>query len=142
LILVALIVLTLVSDLTPHLRVCDELVARVGAVPAVRTCRPLELSDLPIVLGLIMIIGLVAPDFKRVSIAGVVELEREVHEQGQRVEGLASKIEQLAVATSSARANVNIFDQRLPPEVRIAVSDETLEEKARRLEDLDESSEE
>jgi hypothetical protein len=89
-----------------------------------------------------MIVGLIVPDFKRVSIAGVVELEREVREQGEHIEGLASKIEQLTVtvAASSAQASVNIYERALPPDVRITVSDATLEEKTRRLEDLDESS--
>ena len=140
-ILVTLIVLTLLSALTPHLRVCDEVVARVGTLPTIRTCRPLELTDLPVVLGLILIIGLVAPDFKRVSIAGVVELEREVREQGHRVENLAGKIEQLTISASSARASINYYERPLPPDVDIVVSDETLAEKTRRLEDLDESSE-
>jgi hypothetical protein len=140
-ILAILIILTLVSSLTPHLRVCDEIVAQVGAAPTVRTCRPLELTDLPVVLGLILIIGLVAPDFKRVSIAGVVELEREVREVGGQVENLAGKIEQLSISASSARASINYYERGLPPDVDIAVSDATLEEKTRRLEDLDESSE-
>jgi hypothetical protein len=140
-ILVILIVLSLVSASTPHLRVCDEVVAQVGTLPTIRTCRPLEFTDLPVVLGLILIIGLVAPDFKRVSIAGVVELEREVREQGHRVENLAGKIEQLTISASSARASINYYERPLPPDVDIVVSDETLAEKTRRLEDLDESSE-
>lgn len=140
LLLAALIVATTVSHLTPHWRVCDDVVVRVGTLPTVRSCRPLAITDTPVVLGLIFIIGLIAPDFRRISVAGVLELEREVHDQERRLEALAAKIDVLTINATSARASVT-FAQPLPPGVLISVSDETLAEKARRLEDLDKSSE-
>jgi hypothetical protein len=92
-----------------------------------------------VILGLILVAGLIARDFRRVSVAGILELEREVQEQERRIDGLVAKVEMLTINASSAHATV-LFTPSLPEGVVIPVDEETLAEKARKLEDLDKSS--
>jgi hypothetical protein len=134
-----LIAAAAVSALSPHLRVCDDIVVSVGSQPTALTCRPLEATDTVVILGLILIVGLVTPDFRRVSVAGILELEREVQEQESRIDGLAAKVEMLTVNASSSHATI-LFSPPLPEGVVISVDEEKLAQKARRLDDLDKSS--
>jgi hypothetical protein len=68
---VVLIAITLVSLWTTHLRVCVT-------GEAATTCRPLELTDPPIVLTVLLVLGLAFPDIKTLKLPGGFELERDV----------------------------------------------------------------
>jgi hypothetical protein len=132
LLLVALAVALAYSALTPHLRVCDDIVARVGSKATAASCEPLGITAAPVVVVLILALGLILPDVRKVSIAGVVELEREVREQEQRVERLASKIETVAAAKSSAQVNVR-FEQTLPTGASVTVDEGMFAQKEQLL---------
>ena len=57
--LVLLLAVTTISALTPHLRVCD-----VGGTG----CRPLAISDAPVLLGLVLALGVILPDVQRLRV--------------------------------------------------------------------------
>jgi hypothetical protein len=46
----AALVLTLISSFTSYLQTCEEQIARVGTMPAVRTCGPMSITDAPILI--------------------------------------------------------------------------------------------
>ena len=74
------------------LRQCQDVVATVGEAPVVETCRPLSVTDGPVLLLLTVFLVLLLPDVKSIKIAGVLELEREVKETRTEVEVLGSRV--------------------------------------------------
>ena len=120
--LVALAVVTAYSHLTLHLRVCDDIVARVGTQPTVRSCRPLEVTDAPVILILILALGLILPDVQKITIAGVLELERKVDQQEQRVEHLASRIDMIVSTRSAANVSIGSFSKPCRPTSVLALT--------------------
>lgn len=125
-------VVVAISALTPHLRVCDDIVARVGSKPTFTSCQPLEITAAPVILILILALGFILPDVRRISIAGVVELEREVREQQQRVEQLASRIDLIVSSKSSSNVSFS-FEQTLPSGVSVNVDEGQLAQKEQLL---------
>ena len=121
-----------ISALTSQLRVCDDIVARVGSQPAVRSCRPLEITDAPVILILLLALGFVLPDVRKISIAGVVELEREVHEQERRIEQLGSRIDMLVSSVASSRASI-YFEQTLPSGTSVTLNEGVFAQKEQLL---------
>ena len=56
-IVVGLVVVTTISALSPHLRVCVD-----------AGCRPLTVTDAPVLLGLVLALGVITPDVRRLRI--------------------------------------------------------------------------
>jgi hypothetical protein len=50
----------------------------------VSACRPMQITDGPIVMGLLVVVLLILPDFSKISIAGFLDLERKLEEQEDR----------------------------------------------------------
>lgn len=98
------LVLTLLSSLTSRLQTCVDQVARVGTVPAVRTCDPLSITDAPILVLLIGALVLLVPDLMKCmtafEIPGVIRIERKVEEQGRRQEDILRLIQRIDVSQS------------------------------------------
>jgi len=131
--LVALIVILTYSYMTPHLRSCDDVVVRVGQTPTVQSCHPMSITDAPVILVLVLALGIIAPDVKRVSIGGVIELERNIREQERRTERLEGKLEIIAAATASAATTI-YMSPTWPANAAVpAVNEEQLAEKARQI---------
>jgi hypothetical protein len=131
--ILALAVVTAYSHLTSHLRVCEDIVARVGTKATVLSCRPLDVTDAPVIFVLILALLCILPDMQRIGIAGVVDLERRVDQQQQRVEHLASRIEMIVSTRSSANVNIGSFQQTLPADVSVTVDEGKLAEKEQLL---------
>jgi len=78
-----------VSFLTPYLHTCDDQVARVGRLALVQSCRPLSVTDPP-VLAMLIAAGLLLfslfPDLSALEIFGVFRLERQLKEQAEEQE--------------------------------------------------------
>jgi hypothetical protein len=133
------------SNLTGHLRVCDDLVARVGSQPVVRSCRPLSTTDAPVIALFVFIGALFFPDLTSIKIAGVVELAREVKQQETRTESLERKFDILSVnmnaAASSAETHVhNYYDRTLGPGEQVHFDEQELRQKENRLKAAEEST--
>lgn len=92
------------------------------------------MTDAPVILVLILAVACILPDMQRVRIAGVVELERRMDQQQQRVEHLASRIDTIVSSRSSANVSIGNFQQTLPADVSVTVDHEELAQKERRLE--------
>jgi len=120
------------SALISHLRVCDDIVVRVGVKPTVQSCEPLEVTSTPVVLILLLALGFILPDMRRVSIAGVVELEREVHEQERRVDQLGNRIDMIVSSKASSSLSFS-FEQTLPSGVSVTVDEGRFAQKERLL---------
>lgn len=96
-----------VSALTPHLRVCEQVVAQVGDEAVAQTCRPIGLADPTLILAAGAAVLLLLPDLRRVNIAGLFELERRVEEQQDQTEELRDQVSELrVVATQTASQQV------------------------------------
>lgn len=76
-----------ISFLTPYLHTCDDQVARVGSAALVQSCRPLSVTDAPI-LAMLVAAGLllfsVIPDLSALEVFGVFRLERQLKEQAEK----------------------------------------------------------
>lgn len=84
---------------TRHLHICDDQVARVGNTALVRSCRPLSVTDAPM-LAILVIAGvlLLPTDLSVLEIPGVLRLERQLKEQAKRQDDMAAMIHRLEVS--------------------------------------------
>ena len=90
-IVVGLVVVTAISALGPHLRVCVDGVG----------CRPLTITDAPVLLGLVLALGVISPDVRRLRVGpeGVdltrdtVDPEDDLPEEQERLEVKAERFE-------------------------------------------------
>lgn len=98
--------IALLSATNHGFQVCEDLVARVGTKPAVRSCRPLGATDAPFLVGLLLVVLLLMPDFTRISIVGFVELERKVTVQEEKTRTLETQVIALQTVQASASARV------------------------------------
>lgn len=62
--------------------VCGDELANTGDQGAVRVCRPVAISDAPVVGGILLILLLLLPDLSEIGIPGFLSLKRQVREQG------------------------------------------------------------
>lgn len=95
-----------VSFETRYLHTCEDVVARVGTVPLVPSCRPLSLTDTPMVAMLILAGILLFPELSALEIPGVVRLERQLKEQARRQEDIVAAIHRLEI---SQHQQVNVL---------------------------------
>ena len=86
------------SFLTSHLQTCDDQVARVGNAALVKSCRPMAVTDAP-VLTLLIVAGLLLwPELAALEIFGVFRLERRLEEQAKRQEDIVAMVHRLEVS--------------------------------------------
>ena len=104
--LVALVATMWVSSQTHYLRTCDDLVARVGTAPLVSSCRPLSVTDAPMIVILIVVGILLFPELSALEIPGVIRLEKELEEQARRQDDIVAAIHRLEV---SQHQQVNVL---------------------------------
>src|SRR4051794_6289793 len=79
------------STYSRSLQSCNEQVAsQTGQV--VRVCHPVSASDAPVVIGLVLILVLLLPDFSEVAIPGLVSVKRRVAEQERRQDRLEERV--------------------------------------------------
>lgn len=95
-----------VSFGTSHLRACGDLVARVGSAPLVPSCRPLSVTDAPMLAVLIVAAVLLLPELSALEIPGVIRLERQLKEQARRQDDIVAAIHRLEV---SQNQQVNVL---------------------------------
>lgn len=128
-------VLATVSALTPHLRVCEEVVAQVGDEAVAQTCRPLGLTEPVVVLAAALAVLVLLPDVRRVNIAGLFELERRLEEQEQETEELRGQVMQLRLDVRQSQTQ-HVTLSYLPPGATVALpSDAELDRKAEEIRD-------
>lgn len=104
LLLVGLAVATALSGSTRYLRLCSP------NAEGVYLCRPMGLTDAPVVAIFALVGLLLLPDLSRVKIGGVLELERLVAETNRNVQAADVKIERVlervsAFASADSRSN-------------------------------------
>ena len=80
------------------MRTCDEDVARVGSTALVKACRPLTITDGPILAVLIIVGILLLPDLSALEIPGVLRVERKLEEQVRRQDEIITMIHRLEVS--------------------------------------------
>lgn len=97
-----------VSFQTPYLHICDDQVARVGGAALVRSCRPLSITDAPMLALLVGAGVLLLPDVSALEIPGVLRLEKQLKETARRQEDLVAMVQRLEV--SQRQQVVNVFD--------------------------------
>lgn len=111
-----------VSFLTPYLHVCDDQVAEVGSAALVQSCRPLSVTDPPILAMLIaagVLLFSLLPDLSALEIFGVFRLERQIKEQAKEQskqhEDTIDAIRRLEVSVSqrvSQQLHVNLVAEQ------------------------------
>lgn len=102
-ILVALLLLGFVAAIwvsfqTSYLHTCEDFVARVGKMPLATSCRPLSVTDGPMIALLIVIGILLLPEVSALEIPGVIRLERELKEQGEKQREIMAAINRLEIS--------------------------------------------
>lgn len=106
------------SFLTSHLQTCDDQVAEVGRAALVKSCRPMTVTDAPI-LALLIVAGLLLwPELAALEIFGVFRLERRIEAQAKRQEDIVTMIHRLEVSISQQQSqeqrtqvNLNLVSQ-------------------------------
>lgn len=96
----AALALTLISSFTSHLQVCAEQIARVGTVPAVRTCDSMSIDTAPILIMVIAAGICLLPEWSVFEIPGILRVEKKVEEQGRRQEEVVRLLQQINVSQS------------------------------------------
>lgn len=129
-----------VSNLQGKWRVCEETSTTTeGKISTTKKCRPIVVTDAPIVLLTILMTALVAPDLAKIKIAGLLEVERKIDEQKATVAEISHKIDILSVK-AEASASSGVFmgphfwvspDRTWPPGRPINMDKNKLAEKAR-----------
>lgn len=82
--LAACLGLTLTSSLTPYLQTCTDQIARVGKVPIVRSCDPMSITSVPVLIPLIAALILLLPDISSFELLGILRIAGKLDEQGRR----------------------------------------------------------
>jgi hypothetical protein len=140
LLLIGLLFIVARSSLASEPQVCEEQLAQVGTQPITRSCRPVQLTDPPFLLGLLLILALVLPDFSKVEIGGLLSLERRLQMQEERQTGLEKQLQDLnlrILQQVSQRTTVNVGRDIIEPDEDLRPLTRGLDEKAREF--LDES---
>lgn len=120
------------STMRTDWRVCrEEAVRNASDVQVVEVCRPVLATDAPIVVSLVLAVVLLAPDFQRVAIPGVFELESKVEAQARRQDVLEQRVGLLVQQATTVRQDVNLAV--LPPSADLATVAESVEERAERF---------
>jgi hypothetical protein len=130
LLLVGLLAIAASSSLAERPRVCEEQLAQVGTQPIARSCRPVQATDPPFILGVLVILALVLPDFSKIEILGFLSLQRRLQEQEERQTGLETQLQNLnlrILQQVSQRTNVYNF---VGPHEDLSRFEERLDEKA------------
>jgi hypothetical protein len=109
--LVGWLVVVWVSFQTPYLHTCDDEVARVGNKALVQFCRPLSITDPPLLALLVVAGALLLPDLSALEIPGVFRLERQLKEQARRQDEIVAMIHRLEV--TQHQQVYNVFDAAL-----------------------------
>lgn len=114
---------------------CEDVVARVGSTPVAQSCRPLSITDAPILLAVLLFVLLILPDFSKISIAGFLDLERKVEAQVERTGELEKSFNQLQVSVQLAslrqHTTVNVGREYLGPDEAVDKALPGLERKER-----------
>jgi hypothetical protein len=85
-----------VSTLNPSgLHVCDDEIARVGSTALVKTCRPLAITDAPMLAVLVIVGILLFPDLSALEIPGVLRVERKLEQQARRQDEIVATVHRL-----------------------------------------------
>lgn len=82
--LAACLALTLISSLTPYLHTCTDQIARVGNVPIARSCEPMSITSVPVLIPLIAALILLLPDISSFELFGILQIAGKLDEQGRR----------------------------------------------------------
>ena len=129
-ILLATLICGVISQKVDSWATCRQEVSQSNPV-SVEVCRPLNLTDPPIALGLALGLILLLPDLRRLSIAGVVELETKVNEQAARQDTLERQLHLLMMSQRQSQDNrVQFFAPPLPESADVAATVENLESRA------------
>lgn len=97
-----------ISSQTSYLHTCEDLVARVGRAPLATSCRPLSVTDGPIIALLVVAGVLLLPEVSVLEIPGVIRLERELREQGERQRDIMAAINRLEISQHQ-EFNLNFY---------------------------------
>lgn len=92
----------------PH--VCDDEIARVGTTPLVTSCRPLTVTDAPMLAVLIIVGILLLPEITVLEIPGVLRLERELKDQAKRQDDILATVNRLEISQRQHQQVYNVFD--------------------------------
>lgn len=136
LILAALILASAISSGGANLLVCPD-------GPG-EPCRPLELTDLPVVSTLTLVLLLLMPDLSRISIAGIIELQKSVNEVKEEATATRDEVaglrqELTATFTAGASSGAAVHHQStinlLHPGAAASIDQRELENRAAEAED-------
>jgi hypothetical protein len=75
--------------------VCGDALASTGDQGVVRVCRPVAITDAPVLGGLLLILLLLLPDLSEIGIPGFLSLKRQVREQESRLEEQGARLAML-----------------------------------------------
>jgi hypothetical protein len=111
-------------------QVCSEELVGSGQQTTVEICRPLELTDPPVVIGFLLALGPLAPDIGKLQLGGLLTLERRVHEAEQAQKELSGQVQALAIS-QSIKQETHIYGPNSAPSkhMRFEIVEKTVEEK-------------
>ena len=110
-----------VSQYVDWARPCVTVVARVGTSPLVTDCRPLQVTDPPIVVSVALAAALFAPALQEVELFGILTLRRRLDESEGRQSQLEQHVADLRLivgssASSASAASVVVHNYPQDPE--------------------------
>jgi hypothetical protein len=107
---------------------CGE-VLQTGQTQPVTVCTPIAATGAPVLVGVILIVLLLLPDFAEVAIPGLLSLKRKVEQQERRQDALESRIQNVVSQSTTTH-----FNQHFVPFV---ADPSAFEERSRRVDALE-----
>lgn len=104
-----------VLALAGKLMVCEQRLATVGIRPVVDVCRAVSLTDVPVLLVVVALLLLFMQGVTRISIPGLVELERKVADQAETQSTLENEVAALRLSMVQSQRAVQIVYGGAPP---------------------------
>jgi hypothetical protein len=96
----------------------------------VEICRPLELTDPSVVVGLLLALSPLAPDIAKLQLGGLLTFERRLEKTEQSQEALRGQVQAIALAQSQRQSMQVTFSQEGPiGQTPIHVSDVNFQTK-------------
>ena len=133
---IALLAFGVVGGLLQWFNTCEEKALDNGTV--VSTCRDPSISDAAVVFAGVLFLLMIAPDFEEAGLFGfslkrrVAQAEKKAADVERQLAVFAVRLENVATASATANANINIFPgELLTPEVLRAVN-QRFDEKRQR----------
>jgi hypothetical protein len=118
--LAGIITWTLLSALTTHGQVCEDVTAHVGTYALAHSCRAVTLHDPAVLAALIAMILLWLPDVANLRTGKLTDIERVLDELRQTADETAAKIDALRLEISESNSSAPVTTSLPAPDQAVS----------------------